>query len=202
MTTRNRVGCLLLAVSLLILASACGGGAARAPVAPTTPPASSTADASTTESSAPPPRPVPPTPVDDGEDIPFTPDPDDISERTLRDLNDPEHPLLDDVYYGFDSASLDARARAVLDGHASILNRNPGLTIMIEGHCDERGTVEYNLALGERRANQAYNYLMSLGIDASRMKTITYGKEFPADPGHNEQAWAKNRRARFEITGK
>ena len=71
---------------------------------------------------------------------------------------------------------------------------------MIEGHCDERGTVEYNLALGERRATAVYNYLVSLGIESPRLKTISYGKEFPLDPGHNEDAWARNRRGHFEIT--
>jgi peptidoglycan-associated lipoprotein len=73
---------------------------------------------------------------------------------------------------------------------------------LVEGHCDERGTVEYNLALGERRATASYNYLVSLGIPASRLKTISYGKEFPLDPGHTEGAWARNRRAHFEVTSK
>jgi peptidoglycan-associated lipoprotein len=72
----------------------------------------------------------------------------------------------------------------------------------MEGHCDERGTVEYNLALGERRANQAKNYLVSLGISSARISTISYGKEKPLDPGHNEEAWAKNRRAHTVVTAK
>ncbi len=74
--------------------------------------------------------------------------------------------------------------------------------IQIEGHCDERGTAEYNLALGERRANSAKKYLVSLGIPADRLSTISYGKEMPLDPGHNEEAWAKNRRAHFIILSK
>jgi peptidoglycan-associated lipoprotein len=76
------------------------------------------------------------------------------------------------------------------------------VTILIEGHCDERGTVQYNLALGERRADAAYNYLTSLGITEVRLKKISYGKEFPVDPGHNEVAWARNRRCHFVITSK
>jgi peptidoglycan-associated lipoprotein len=74
--------------------------------------------------------------------------------------------------------------------------------VTIEGHCDERGTAEYNLALGERRAGAALAYLVSLGIPASRLKTVSYGKEFPFDPGHDDSAWAKNRRAHFVITAK
>ena len=83
-----------------------------------------------------------------------------------------------------------------------MLKRYPAWTVTIEGHCDERGTAEYNLALGERRAVAAQAYLVSLGIPASRVKTVSYGKEFPFDPGHDEAAWAKNRRAHFVITGK
>ena len=76
------------------------------------------------------------------------------------------------------------------------------MKIQIEGHCDERGTVEYNLALGERRANSAKRYLTSLGIPENRISTISYGKERPLDPGHNEEAWTKNRRAHFVILSK
>ena len=82
------------------------------------------------------------------------------------------------------------------------MKKNPRWVVTIEGHCDERGTAEYNLALGERRANTARDYLVSLGIPAARVKTVSYGKEFPFDPAHNEGAWAKNRRAHFVITAK
>ncbi|MGH9334498.1 MAG: OmpA family protein, partial [Vicinamibacteria bacterium] len=92
--------------------------------------------------------------------------------------------------------------RSTLDRNADWLKRHASVTVLIEGHCDERGTVEYNLALGERRASAVYNYLMSLGIPAGRLKTISYGKEFPMDLGHTEEAWARNRRAHFEITAK
>jgi peptidoglycan-associated lipoprotein len=95
-----------------------------------------------------------------------------------------------------------AEARAALDANAAVLKKYPTWVVTIEGHCDERGTAEYNLALGERRAAAAQSYLAALGIPASRIKTVSYGKEFPFDPGHDEAAWAKNRRAHFVITGK
>jgi peptidoglycan-associated lipoprotein len=90
----------------------------------------------------------------------------------------------------------------VLQANADLLRRYATWQISIEGHCDERGTAEYNLALGERRAVAARNYLVSLGIPADRVKIVSYGKEFPFDPGHSEEAWAKNRRAHFVVTAK
>ena len=104
---------------------------------------------------------------------------------------------LRNVHFSFDSYALDERARSVLDGNAVYLKEHPQMNIVIEGHCDERGTDLYNLALGDRRADAAKRYLMELGIDKSRMKTISYGEEKPLDPRHNEEAWAKNRRAQF-----
>jgi peptidoglycan-associated lipoprotein len=85
---------------------------------------------------------------------------------------------------------------------AALLKKNPKWKIQIEGHCDERGTVEYNLALGERRANSTKRYLVSLGITSDRISTISFGKERPLDPGHNEEAWAKNRRAHIVVLSK
>ena len=93
-------------------------------------------------------------------------------------------------------------AQKALDENAALLKRYPTWTVTIEGHCDERGTAEYNLALGERRAVAARAYLVSLGIPADRLRTVSYGKEFPFDPGHDEAAFAKNRRAHFVITAK
>ena len=93
-------------------------------------------------------------------------------------------------------------ARAIINKHAEWLNKNKGVKITIEGHCDERGTAEYNLALGERRAEAAAKYLINMGIDAKRIKTISYGLENPLDPGHNEEAWAKNRRGHFSVFDK
>lgn len=107
--------------------------------------------------------------------------------------------VLDDVHFEFDKSSLTPLARTILDENAKRLKENPGIKVIIEGHCDERGSREYNLALGERRAVAVKNYLSGLGIEDKRMKTISYGEERPLDPGHNERAWALNRRAHFVI---
>jgi peptidoglycan-associated lipoprotein len=104
-----------------------------------------------------------------------------------------------DIYFDFDSANLDAQAQEILKDKAQWLKRNPRSRILIEGHCDERGTNEYNLALGERRAQSVQQYLVSLGIDESRLATVSYGEERPLDPGRTEAAWSKNRRAHFVI---
>lgn len=127
-------------------------------------------------------------------------DPDNIFGRTLDEIN-ADSPLRD-VPFEFDSAVLLESARPILDRTAVWLRSYPSVTVLVEGHCDERGTVEYNLALGERRATAVYNYIVSLGIPGGRLKTISYGKEFPLDPGHTEDAWARNRRAHFEVTSK
>ncbi len=106
----------------------------------------------------------------------------------------------DRVFFDFDSYDLKPEARATLERQAAWLKANPGVKVVIEGHCDERGTREYNLALGERRANAAREYLISLGVDPNRMTTISYGKERPVAFGHNEAAWAQNRRAVMVVT--
>lgn len=103
------------------------------------------------------------------------------------------------IFFNFDSYELKPEARAVLQKKAEVLKANPNLKIVIEGHCDERGTEEYNLALGEKRARAAYEFLILLGVDANRMQIVSYGEEYPLDPGHNESAWAKNRRDEFKI---
>jgi peptidoglycan-associated lipoprotein len=105
-----------------------------------------------------------------------------------------------DVHFAFDSFTLSEEAKALLEQKATWLMENSQVTVQIEGHCDERGTTAYNLALGERRANAVKRYLVALGVDTSRLTTISYGEEFPLDPGHNEEAWARNRRAHFVIT--
>lgn len=99
------------------------------------------------------------------------------------------------IYFAFDRSDITAESRQVLLRQAALLNQNPSWTVTIEGHCDERGTVEYNLGLGERRANATKQALIALGVAAGRVNIISYGKERPVDPAHNEQAWAKNRRA-------
>jgi peptidoglycan-associated lipoprotein len=107
--------------------------------------------------------------------------------------------LNEHVYFDFDNASLDYQAQEVLKQKAMWLRDNPDGNIVIEGHCDERGTNAYNLALGERRAESAKVFLVNLGIRAERLTTISYGEEKPLDMGHNEEAWAKNRRASFVL---
>jgi len=104
-----------------------------------------------------------------------------------------------DVFFAFDDYTLSEEARTLLAIDAKLLAANKSVKLTIEGHCDERGTVEYNLALGEKRALSAKNYLVNYGIDASRISIISYGKERPFDTGHDEDAWAKNRRAHFVI---
>jgi len=102
---------------------------------------------------------------------------------------------LADAFFDYDDASLRSDAKTALEGDAKYLESHGGAKAVIEGHCDERGSVEYNLALGERRAKAAKDFLVSYGIPDSRLTTISYGKERPFDPGHDESAWAKNRRA-------
>jgi peptidoglycan-associated lipoprotein len=103
------------------------------------------------------------------------------------------------VNFDFDKSDLTPEGRAILADNARKLEQNPEVFIRLEGHCDERGTVEYNLALGERRARSVRDYLVNFGISPGRMTVISYGKERPVDPGQNESAWAKNRRAEFVI---
>lgn len=106
---------------------------------------------------------------------------------------------LDPIHFDFDKSDIKPEYQPVLESHADWLRRNPRVRLQIEGHCDERGSVQYNLALGERRAESARRYLVTLGIDPSRLSTISYGEERPVDPAHNEEAWAKNRRAEFVV---
>ena len=113
-----------------------------------------------------------------------------------------ESPLLKDIHFDFDKYDIRPEDAATLRENAAFLKRSPSMKIQVEGHCDERGTTEYNLALGERRANATKKYLVSLGIPSDRISTISYGKERPLDPGHNEEAWAKNRRAHTIIISK
>ena len=138
------------------------------------------------------PPPVPPPPI-------LTPD-EEIASRSLEELN--RGLLLEPVFFVLDSSELDERGRQVIEANAQMLSRFPTWSVTIEGHCDERGTPEYNLGLGERRALAAQRYLLQLGLDAGRVRTVSYGKEFPFDPGHDETAWAANRRAHFVITEK
>ncbi len=110
-----------------------------------------------------------------------------------------EGSILKDVHFAFDRYDLSADAQMILKTNSEWLKANSGARVEIEGHCDERGTNEYNMALGMRRARAVEEYLQSLGIGADRMRTVSYGEELPLDPRHNEEAWAKNRRAHFNI---
>jgi peptidoglycan-associated lipoprotein len=184
----------LLAFITLAGVSACGGK--KPPVARATPP-----PPGSTAGSRPP---APPEPVVESEPVPVPPEPTidsaDNSNRSLDEIN--KQSPLQPVFYELDSAEMSAEAQATLAANAEVLKKNSTWVISIEGHCDERGTAEYNLALGERRALSARSYLVSLGIPAERMRTVSYGKEFPFDPNHNESAWAKNRRSHFVVTAK
>lgn len=103
------------------------------------------------------------------------------------------------IHFDFDSYELSEEARAILALKANIMRRYKGVDVVIEGHCDERGTEEYNLALGERRARAAYEHLVILGVAPERMSIVSFGEERPVDPAHNETAWAKNRRDEFVV---
>ena len=105
----------------------------------------------------------------------------------------------EDVYFDFDKSDLKEEGKKTCRSVAEYLKRNPKAKLMIEGHCDERGTAEYNLALGERRAVAVRNYLVSLGVPKGALSMVSFGKERPLDPGHNEEAWAKNRRAHLLL---
>lgn len=105
------------------------------------------------------------------------------------------------VYFDFDKSEIRPDMRPILDAKARFLQEFETIRLQVEGHCDERGTVEYNIALGHRRSQSAKEYLVSLGVDPSRIDTVSYGEERPEDARSNEEAWAKNRRAKFNIIG-
>lgn len=120
-----------------------------------------------------------------------------IRERAARAEAEAVATGLERIFFDFDQYVLTAEARDILAENAEYLKANSQIKVRIEGHCDERGSDEYNLALGERRAQAAQKYLTSLGIDPNRLEVISYGEEKPLDPANNEEAWAKNRRAEF-----
>ncbi len=139
-------------------------------------------------------------PLEGGPDIQPLPDEGTRGEELWSGDASPEGGPLADVYFGYDSAELTDEARATLEQHARWLQAHPEARVSVEGHCDERGTVEYNLALGEQRAKAAADYLGTLGLPAQRLSTVSYGKERPIESGHDEAAWAKNRRAHFKVS--
>jgi peptidoglycan-associated lipoprotein len=196
MMANRRDSMLVLGLAALLAAGLTAGcGGKKGPVArPIQPPETTAAPAAPAAPVAP--APVKETPIATPPAVPEDP----MASRSVDDLNrdSPFKP----VFFGYDSAELTPEARQILDTNSTTLKTYTSWTITVEGHCDERGTAEYNLALGERRAVAAQSYLVSLGIPASRIRTVSYGKEFPFDPGHDEAAWARNRRAHIVITGK
>ncbi len=122
------------------------------------------------------------------------------SEASRREMMASRSGIMEEnVYFAFDSSALSPAAQEILREKAEWMRRYPSATVIIEGHCDERGTSEYNLALGDRRAQSVKSFMVNLGISPGRMTTISYGEERPVAPGHNEFAWAKNRRANFVV---
>ena len=147
--------------------------------------------------------PTPPPPAERVEDkVPVAAgNPDDsITNKSLDDLN--RDSPLKPVFFRLDSAELDELGRSIASANAQVLKKYGTWGITIEGHCDERGTAEYNLALGERRAVAVKTYLSSLGVSPERIRVVSYGKEFPFDMGHSEDSWSQNRRGHFVITSK
>ena len=184
-------------VILLLLVAAAGACNRKkppvlAPLPPPPGPVASSPDFGATTKPQPvdAPLPVPPEPFDAGG----------VSGKSLDDLN--RDSPLQPVLFLVDSADLDDAGRSIATKNADLLKRYATWVVTIEGHADERGTAEYNLALGERRAVAVKAYLVTLGVPSDRIRTVSYGKEFPFDPGHDESAWSKNRRAHFVITAR
>ena len=183
------------AVALIILAITVGAcGKKQPPVARPVPPPPTGSDPSN--------RPAgPPEPIAESTTVPAEPIADDpLAESDIDKIN--QNSPFQPVFFSYDSAEIDSGGQQTLATNAQILKKYQDWVITIEGHADERGTAEYNLALGERRAVAARAYLISLGIPADRLKTVSYGKEFPFDPGHSEASWSKNRRAHFVVTSR
>lgn len=125
---------------------------------------------------------------------------DPLTRAAIEEIN--KNSPLKPVFFAYDSDALDDLARKTMAENADVLKKYASWVITIEGHCDERGTAEYNLALGDRRAIAVKNYLVTLGVSAERLRTVSYGNEFPFDPAHDEGAWSQNRRAHFMLTAK
>jgi len=191
---RRNAKALMVFVLLLTIGVAACKDKAKPPVARPMPPPLVTNTGDPTR------PPDPPRPVSEPVIVPPMPAEDTIGSKSIDDLNrdSPLRPL----FFELDSSDVSTDGQQVLQANAAVLKKYPGMQITIEGHCDERGTAEYNLALGERRALSAKNYLVSLGIPADKVKTVSYGKEFPFDAGHDDNAWKNNRRAHFVITAK
>ena len=185
MTNKIPVWVVCLMLSLALVSTGCKKKQAKT----TTPP--ETAPVATPEPQV---KTPPPTQVDEGFK---TPEPDTAPIDTAAALN--QRGVLKTIYFEFDKSDLSETARTTLRQNAEWLKGNAQWNVVIEGHCDERGTIEYNLALGQRRASSVRDYLASLGIATARVRVVSYGEERPADPGHAEGSWAKNRRAESKV---
>lgn len=174
---------LLLLIALVAILPACKKEAPPAPAPPPPPPA-------VTPAPTPPPPPVV-EPADDWVES----DPVQQTFLSVAEINGRR--LLKPVFFDYDRAEIRADQRATLQANAAFLRENTDVRILVEGNCDERGTRQYNLALGDRRAQATRDYLVSLGIDGSRVETVSYGEERPVADGQNEQAWSQNRRSEF-----
>ena len=187
----DRLPIAFLVLALLALACACGGK--RPPALATAAPGEQGGASSNRTSRA------PAEPLPEGPDLrPIQGEGASGSDITGGAFAGEDGPLAD-IHFELDSAALTDQARSVLEKHALWLQGQRDVRVIIEGHCDERGTVEYNLALGEQRARAARDYLASLGVAAGRLRVVSYGKERPLDPGNDEAAMARNRRAHFNV---
>ena len=195
----KRVPVFTMTLMLAVAVAACGPKkpTAGAPAPTPFPTAGAPAATPTPTPSVPKEAPAPPLIVPPDPGI-TTGDP--LTRAAIEDIN--KDSPLKPVFFAYDSDVLDETARKTMAANAEVMKKYGTWVITIEGHCDERGTAEYNLALGERRAVAARAYLVSLGLDASRLRTVSYGSEFPFDPAHQENAWSRNRRAHFVITAK
>ncbi len=175
------------------LTMACAGN--PPPVEPEPPQPPPEENQTSSPSVPPPPPPSPPPPS-----APIIEEEGQITTRSLEELNR-ESPL-EPVFFDYDSSDLTPRGQTILQANADLLSEYSTWVVTIEGHCDQRGSPEYNLGLGERRALVAEEYLIALGVDSARINTVSYGKEFPFAPDDTEEAHARNRRAHFVITGR
>jgi len=148
------------------------------------------------------PSPPPPQPPSIPPETVFDTDPLDTADLDAVNAYVRRHGLLGDVYFAYDRAELGEASRQRLDENAAFLTSHPELVVVIEGHCDERGTAEYNLALGDRRAGTAVAYVGSLGVATDRLRSVSYGKERPVCDSASEDCWQRNRRASFVIAGR
>jgi peptidoglycan-associated lipoprotein len=195
----RRLSHLVGVAAVLLLVANCTAKKPPVPVAP--PPATPNAFPAAGNSAPPPPPTAPPVPPNIADEPVVTSKTANLNDMPLETLNGPSSPLKP-VFFAYDNDELDDGARQILNADAEVLKAYPNWIITIEGHCDERGTAEYNLALGDRRSLAAKTYLLSLGVPAARLRTVSYGKEFPFDKGHDEPAWSKNRRAQLMVTSK